>query len=60
MKNKKFGNICLGVLLGAAVIIVTMCVLITVMPPRKTTKAQEYDLWCVTELRKNPISECKK
>lgn len=60
MKKSKFSNICLGILIGAAAIIVAMCVLVTVVPPSRSHKAQEYDLWCVTELKKNPLSECKE
>lgn len=60
MKNNRFNNFCLGVVVGAAIITLAVCVLISVVPPKRTTKAQEYDLWCVAEIRKDTLSECKK
>lgn len=35
-------------------------VAIAIMSPRpRSSKAQKYDLNCVTELKKNPLQECK-
>lgn len=59
MKNKKFDNIILGVLLGAALIIIAVCIIITAIPRPKNSKAEKVDLECITEPVKNPLKECK-
>jgi len=60
MKNKKLEAICFGVLIGALFITIAFCVFITVLPTRRTTRAQRYDLDCLTRLSENPLIECKE
>lgn len=60
MKNKKLEAICLGVLIGVLVITIAFCVIIAVLPARRTTKAQQYDLDCLTQLNEKPLTECKE
>lgn len=43
-----------------AIAVVATCIIVTVVPVKRTSKAQEYDLDCVTELKKNPLQECKE
>ena len=60
MKNNKLDNVILGVLLGAAIIIVAMCIIVTVVPRPRNSKAEKVDLNCITEPKKNPLKECKE
>ena len=60
MKNKKLEAICLGVLIGVLIITIAFCVIITVLPARRTTKAQRYDPDCLTQLNEKPLIECKE
>ena len=60
MKNKKLEYIGIGVLIGAAFAIVMALIILTVTPAKRTTKATEYDLECMTTLKQNPLEECKK
>jgi hypothetical protein len=60
MKNKKLEAICFGVLIGVLVITIAFCVIITVLPTRRTTRAQRYDLGCLTQSNENPLTECKE
>lgn len=60
MKKKKdnFDWIAIGVLAGVALVIVAICIIVTVIPRERSSKAQKVDLNCVTELKKNPLKEC--
>lgn len=42
-----------------AIAVVAACIIVTVVPVKRTSKAQKYDLDCVTELKKDPLQECK-
>lgn len=48
-KEDKFSNIALGMVIGAAIIIVLLCIIITGMR-EGDTKAQRYDLSCTGNL----------
>lgn len=60
MKKKKdnFDWIVIGWLAGAALIIVAICIIVTVIPRERSSKANKVDLSCITEPRKNPLKEC--
>lgn len=60
MKNHKLENICLGILAGAAFIVVAVLIALAAMPPKVSYKGHHYSLKCVAELRKNPLAECKE
>ena len=60
MKNHKLENICLGILAGAAFIVVAVLITLAAMPPKVSYKGHHYSLKCVVELRKNPLAECKE
>ena len=50
-----------AITLAAIALITIIAVTISIFAPRERTgKAQKYDLNCTTELRKNPLQECKK
>lgn len=48
------------VLLIIAIAVVATCIIVTVVPAKRTSKAQKYDFECITEPRKSPLQECKK
>ena len=48
------------ILLIIAIAVVATCIIVTVVPVKRTSKAQNYDLECITEPRKSPLQECKK
>lgn len=59
MKKKYTWRIVLAALAVMAALVVIF-VTIAIMSPRpRNSKAQKYDLDCVTELKKNPLQECK-
>lgn len=60
MKNHKLENICLGVLAGAACIMIAALMILTVVPPKRSHKGEHYNFNCVTQVRKNPLAECKE
>lgn len=47
-------------LLIVAIATVLICIIVTVIPVKRTSKAQKYELDCVTQLKKNPLQECKE
>ena len=50
-----------AITLAVIALITIIAVTISIFAPRERTgKAQKYDLNCTTELRKNPLQECKK
>ena len=59
MKNNTYKTLII-VLAIVAVAIIATCIIVTVVPTNRTSKAQKYDLNCVTELNKNPLRECKQ
>ena len=48
------------ILLILAVAIVMACIIVSVLPTKRTSKAQEYDFDCIVEPKKNPLKECSK
>lgn len=55
-----FDTIVLGLLAGAAIIIVLMCIVIAAIPHNRKSEAQTYDLECVAGRSRNPLKECKE
>lgn len=43
-----------------AIAVVATCIIVTVVPVKHTSKAQKYDIDCVTQLNENPLQECKR
>lgn len=49
-----------AITLAIIALITIIAVTVSIFAPReRTSKAQKYDLDCVTELKKNPLQECK-
>lgn len=59
MKKNTYKTI-ITILIILAVAVLAACIIVTVVPVKRTSKAQKYDLNCVTELNKNPLQECKE
>lgn len=51
------GAITLGIIVIIAIIAVTISIL---APYERTSKAQKYDLGCVTQLNEKPLQECRQ
>lgn len=50
-----------AITLAIIALITIIAVTVSIFAPReRTSKAQKYDLDCVTELKKNPLQECKE
>ena len=50
-----------AITLAIIALITVIAVTVSIFAPReRTSKAQEYDLDCVAEPKKNPLQECKK
>lgn len=50
-----------AIVLAIIAVIVIAAVTASILAPReRTTKAQKYNLDCVTELKRNPLQECKE
>lgn len=58
MKRKDIWKLILIALAIMAALMIVFVTIAIVQPPR-SSKAQKYDLNCVTELKKNPLQECK-
>lgn len=58
MKKNTYKTLIISLVI-VAIAVVMACIVVTVVPIRRTSKAQKYDLDCVTELKKNPLQECK-
>ena len=58
MKKSNYKTL-IAVLIILAAAVVTTCIVVTVVPAKRSSKAQKYDLECITEPRKNPLQECK-
>ena len=54
--NDKF---ILTILVTAAITIVLLCIIVTVVPHAKPSKATKYDLNCVTRIGGNPLKDCR-
>ena len=61
MKNsEKLEYVLIGILAGAAFIVVATLIVLTVTPPKRSYKGKTYDLKCLVRLEKNPLEECAK
>lgn len=60
MKDKNLLAMCLGVLLGVLSVMLVACILATILTIHGATKAQRYDLDCLTEYNREPLKECKE
>ena len=58
MKKNNYKTLTI-ILLIIAIAVVATCIIVTVVPAKRPSKAQRYDLECITEPRKNPLQECK-
>lgn len=58
MKKKYTWRLIIATLAIMAALVMVFVTIAIIAPPR-TSKAQKYDLNCVTELKKNPLQECK-
>lgn len=47
--------------IALVIIMIIMVIAVTIFAPREhTSKAQRYDLDCVTQLNEKPLQECKQ
>lgn len=60
MKSEKLEALCLGALIGVVFMLVMFCIFITLLPAKRTSEPQRYDLGCLTEYNKSPLTECKE
>lgn len=58
MKKNTYKTLIISLVIVTIAVVAT-CIIVTVVPVKRTSKAQKYDLNCVTELKKNPLQECK-
>lgn len=50
-----------AITLAIIALITIIAVTVSIFAPReRTSKAQKYDLDCVTQLNENPLQECKR
>lgn len=56
MKNNKT---CLIALVIAAIATVFICVIVTVVPVKRTDRATKYDLNCITKMGGRPLQDCR-
>lgn len=57
-QSKKLEYICIGILAGAAFMVVAVLIILATTPAKQSYKGKTYDLKCLTQLRKNPLAEC--
>lgn len=60
MKKKEIWQLIIVGLIVLAVLSVIFVTIAIVTPPKRTTKAQKYDLECVAGRSRNPLVECKE
>lgn len=60
MKKTNKDRVIIISLLITAVVVVTICIIATVTPVKRTTKAVKYDLECVAGRSRNPLQECRE
>lgn len=58
MKKSTYKTL-ITILVIIAAAVVAACIIVTVVPVKRGNKAQKYDLDCVTQVKKNPLQECK-
>lgn len=59
MKENTYKTFIIALVIVAIAVVAT-CIIVTVVPVKHTSKAQEYDFDCVTQLNENPLQECKR
>lgn len=59
MKKNAYKTLIIALIIVAIAVVAT-CIIVTVVPVKRTSKAQKYDLDCTTQLKENPLQECKK
>lgn len=59
MKKNTYKTLIISLVIVAAAV-VAACIIVTVVPIKRTSKAQKYDLDCVTQLNEKPLQECKR
>lgn len=59
-KSDKFDNVLLGLVIGAALVLIAMFIMISAMPTKRSPKAIKYDLNCVAGRSRNPLVECRE
>lgn len=59
MKKSTYKTLIISLVI-VAIAVVMACIIVTVVPIKRTSKAQKYDLDCVTQLNKKPLQECKR
>lgn len=60
IKNTSAYKTFLIILIILSIATIAACIIVTAVPVKRGNKAQKYDLDCVTQLKKNPLQECKK
>lgn len=60
MKKKYTWRIVLAALAIMAALVVIFATLAIIAPRPRNSKAQKYDLDCVTQLNEKPLQECKQ
>ena len=60
IKNYEIGDGVISTLLFFIVCAMMVMLLFMLAPKHQETKATKYDLECTTELKKNPLDECKE
>lgn len=58
MKENTYKTFIIALVIVAIAVVAT-CIIVTVVPVKRTSKAQKYDIDCVTQLNKKPLQECK-
>lgn len=59
MKKNTYKTI-VAILIILATDVIAMCIIATVVPVKRTTKAVKYNLECVAGCSRNPLQECKE
>ena len=59
MKKNTYKTFIIALVIVAIAVVAT-CIIVTVVPVKHTSKAQKYDIDCVTQLNENPLQECKR
>ena len=59
MKKNTYKTLIISLVIVAAAVVMA-CIIVSVVPIKRTSKAQKYDLNCVTQLNKKPLQECKR
>lgn len=47
------------ILLILAIAVIMACVIVTVVPVKRSSKATEYDLNCITKMAGRPLQDCR-